>query len=747
MSTNAFVLRPMPGSARGSSNSGAIDLLALLHTLWRNKFAIISVTAMVTAVALVYALAVTPLYRAASTLQINDKNAKVVTFDETKSAADNNSSNQYMDTQLELLRSRAVISQVVQKLNLLNQPEFDPRANQGLIAKLRHTLAQWGIGHNDSADGTANLTQAQILDQVAERFLSQVTVEQLGKTQLVKIQVDMADATMAATAANAVADAYIEHQIQATLGQSSTATAWINGRLGELGQTLKESEDRLQAYKEAEHLVDIQGVSTISVSELSLTGERMIDARRQRAEAESQFRQVQKMAAGGWTKLASIPAVLADPLVQRFKAQQAKAQAKVDELAGRYGPRHPAMEAARSDLVAATTSLRAQVEQVVAGIERAYQLASANEGSLQDSFNANKSQIQDISRKEFQLRELQREVDGNRALYDTFMTRLRETGATSDLNAADIRIIDPAVAPTAPVKPRKSIIVALAALIGLLAGSLLAWGRQALDGSFRSIEQVEDNLALPVLGIVPKVARNQRKNLAQMYSEERSRSFCEAIRTIRTALLIPASSGKERVIVVTSTVPGEGKSSLSINLATALGQLERVLVIDADLRRSTLTATLGLPPDTLGLTDLVKGSTTLEQCVQRIKGVDVLCTGRASGRPLEVLSSARMRETMQMLRGRYDRIIVDSPPLHAVSDTQVLANLADSVLFVIQSHATPHSRVEKALARLSQGNATVRGVVLNRVDIKRASRSGYRYDGLYDYYQYSSKKTSNRELN
>lgn len=744
MTTNAFVLRPVPGSLPGDTSDGTLDLLGLGRTLWRSKYSILALTALVAAVAVFFAVSLTPIYRATSTLQINDKTAKVVSFDKTATATDSAAANQYLDTQTELLRSHAIVSKVVQDLKLAEHPEFDPRVQHGILAQVRNKLAQWGIGKINAGRIQGPLTDEQVLDQVSARFLNLLSVEQLGKTQLVKIQVEMADAGMAALAANAVADAYLQSQIQNTVGQSNTATAWINGRLGELGRTLKESEDRLQAYKEAEHLVDVQGVSTISASELNLTGERMIDARRLRAEAESQYRQVQKMAAGGWQKLASIPAVLADPVVQDFKAQQAKAQAKVDELAGRYGPRHPAMEAARSDLTAASTSLRSQVEQVAAGIERAYQLAAANENSLQASFNANKSQIQDISRKEFQLRELQREVDGNRALYDTFMTRLRETGATSDLNTADIRVVDPAVAPSAPVKPRKVIIVCLGIVLGLMLGCVLALIREALNLTFRSVEQVQAHLGLPVAGIIPKVTSAESKTLARLYGKDSSWSFNEAVRTLRTGVLLGAPADKGKVVLVTSAAPGEGKSSLAANLAVALGQLERVLLIDADLRRSTLASQLGLSAGSAGLSDVIMGRAALDDCLHKVDGIDVLGNGSSLASPLEVLSSRDMAQTLELLKSRYDRIVIDSPPTLAASDTRVLASYAGLVLYVVEAGKTPRKQVQLGVARLlQQGQAPACAVVLSQVDIKKASRNGFRFDGFYDYYNYSRPQVAN----
>src|SRR5690606_17556022 len=261
--------------------------------------------------------------------------------------------NEYLQTQFELLKSRALAERVVRQLNLTTHPEFDPRQQpeplidvRGLLAKLDFRQAMPFTMPGD-LEGELDTTEAEIFDTVTVDFMERISIQQQGKSQLVKVQVDMADPFTAALAANALSNGFIETQLEATMEMSMTATNWMNSRLGELRDKLKIAEDRLQAFREQENLVDVDGVTTISAAELSLTGDRMIDARRQRAEAESQYRQVQSMRSGGWERLATIPAVLGHPLIQQFKAEQAKAQAKVEELSKRYGPGHPAMLAAR----------------------------------------------------------------------------------------------------------------------------------------------------------------------------------------------------------------------------------------------------------------------------------------------------------------------------------------------------------------------------------------------------------------
>lgn len=721
-----------------------IDLLKLWQTIWQRKWGIVALVLIVSMVATLAAFAITPIYRAAATLLIEKNTAKVVSIEQVYGL--DGGSNEYLQTQFELLKSRALAERVVRQLKLTVHPEFDPRQQAEPLLDIKGLLANFGFNNALPVTLPGDLgkkvvpTDSEIFDIVTKAFMERISIEPQGKSQLVKVQVDMADARMSALAANALANGFIESQLEATMDMSMTATTWMNSRLGELRDKLKVAEDRLQGYRETENLVDVQGVGTISAAELSLTGERMIDARRQRAEAESQYRQVQAMRNGGWERLASIPAVLGHPLIQQFKADEAKAKAKFEEMSRRYGARHPAMDAARSDLNAASVSLRGQVEQVVAGIERNYQLAAANENSLQASFNKNKSQIQDISRKEFKLRELQREVDGNRALYDTFMTRLKETAATSDLDSANARMVDQAVVPSVPIKPKKPLIVSIAALLALLVGVGLTLLLEALNNTFKSTEQIENCLNIPVLGILPLMNNLERSDLAHMFITNKDNSFSESVRTIRTGVVLSGIDHSHKVMVITSSVPDEGKSTVAVNLAFALGQMEKVLLIDADLRRPTLAKNFEFPVGTPGLANLIAGTAKLEECIKHVDGIDMIGAGTVPPNPLELLSSPRFDKAIEELKSQYQRIIIDSPPTQAVSDAVVLSTFANSLIYVIKSDSTHIPLVEKGVGQLLQNNAPITGIVLNQVDIKKAKKYGYSYGGYYDYYGYSNAK-------
>jgi capsular exopolysaccharide synthesis family protein len=719
-----------------------IDLLRLCQPIWRRKWSIATLTLVVMMLAALVVLSITPVYRAASTLLIEEQAAQVLSIQQVYGIE--GSGSEYLQTQFELLKSRELAERVVYELGLDSHPEFDPRQQSAPLISISGLLDinSWlpFTTPDDIAVEDPEQVAADAFNAAVKTFMDRIWIAPVPKTQLVKVQIEMADAATAARAANTLARTYIDSQMEAKVELTNNATLWINERLATLKASLEESERQLQAFRDKENLVDLRGaVTTVSAGELSRTSDRLIDARRDRATAESQYRQVAEMKSGGWQRLASAPAVLSNPLAQQFKAQEARALSKVQELSNRYGPKHPQMVAARSELETATASLKAQVEQVVAGIEREYQLSVANEDSLQSSFELNKGQIQDITRKEFKLRELQREVDSNQSLYNTFLNRLKETSATSDLQTANARIVDKAVRPDEPVKPNRKLIVALAGLLALMAGAALAMLLEMLNNTFKSTEEIEEQLNLPVLGILPLLKNKLRMDVAQSFGQagQTDRTFLEAIRTLRTSVVLSGLNREQKVILVTSSIPGEGKSSVAANLAAALGQMEKTLLIDADMRRPTTAKNFELPVGSAGLANLIAGTAALEECITALDGFDLLSAGTVPPNPLELLSSKRFAEALQGLGSTYERIVIDSPPTQAVSDALVLSTLASSVIYVIKAESTSIQLVRNGVGRLLQNRAPVSGVVLNQVDVEKANKNGYRYGGYYDYYGYS----------
>jgi polysaccharide biosynthesis transport protein len=714
-----------------------LDLHKLWLSVWLRKWLILGAMLVIALFAVWATSWMTPLYRAGATLLVESERAKLLAIEQPDQGETLN--NDFLLTEIELLKSRRLAERVVRQLDLVNHPEFvvQPSAGQGEATWLQRLGQFFGVTQPGEAVQSQG-AESKAFDKATETLMAATSVNPRGKSQVVAVEVLLADPYVAMSAANALVDGYIASKFEAGVANSATATSWMDSRLEELRQKLQASEDRLQAYRESEGLVDLQGISTIAATELTLTSDRLINARRQRAETESQYRQVEAMKNSRIDDLASVPAVLADPVIQQFKATKAQAAARVDEVSQRYGPGHPELIAAKADLDAATTSLKTQVSQVVTGIQRNYQLAVANEQSQQALFDSNKYQIQDLSSKEFKVRELALEVEANRALYDTFLVRLKETAATADQNSVNVHVVDRAMVPEEPVKPNKPLMVAVAALIALFGVAGTGMVKDVMDDTFTTTEAIENTLNIPVLGIVPLIQKAQREQLAGMYAKDENHFFTETIRTIRTRLEMANADHHSQVIVTTSALPGEGKSVLSANLAHALAQMGKVILIDADLRKPTLARNFGLPKESQGLTDILEDRASLESCVTACSGVDVICAGTAVRDPLRLLASSQFSMMIETLKTQYDRIIIDSPPTQGVSDVMVLAAQADTLIFIVRSGVTSRTEVERGVAQLQQNATPVDWVILNQVDIRKAERHGYRYSSYYDYYQYGN---------
>jgi uncharacterized protein involved in exopolysaccharide biosynthesis/MinD-like ATPase involved in chromosome partitioning or flagellar assembly len=763
-SPSTYVERPLQAHLHPqySEESDTIDLFKLWRVIWHAKWNIAWFVVLCCALAVATLSFITPQYLGSTTLLIKEKTPPVLTFQQVTDSGASTTAD-YLQTQQALLQSRDLAERVVKKLRLTTNPITDPRQQSQTWFQPRQWLSDLNAGQ--WLPWLAYLppekpapTEGDVFNEVTQNLMLHTSVKFVGKSQLIEITVELPDPDLAAAAANALAQAYIDSQLDTSLKSSQNTTSWMNTRLVELRNNLRVAEDKLQAYREEQGLVDVDGVATISANELQMTGNRMIDARRNRAEAESQYRQAQSLSNGDMSRLSSVPAVLSNPLIQQFQAEVAKAQAKVEELSGRYGPKHPALASAKSELRTAQTSLRLQVQQVVAGIERQYQLAVASEGALQKSFNSNKAQIQNISRKEFQLREYQREVDSTRALYETFVTRLKETAATSDMDSAKARVVDPAITPLEPSKPHKTLIVAIVAVIAAIIGVALAFLFETLSNTFKTDETIESVLNVPLLSVVPLVVRKSRRQLARLFEDNDNPRFCETIRNLRTWLMLQSTDEPSQVVLITSTVPAEGKSIIANNLASSLAPLERVLLIDADMRQPTLSLNFDFPQEGPGFANVIAGTARLEDCIRSVGNLDMLPAGRVSppssdlfntprlpsaNDPADMLlqtpaqdllSSPRVARMFEVLRSRYRHIIIDSPPAEMVSDALLLARHSDAVIYVVKAESTPIDQVQKSLAMLQQSHAPVFGVVLNQVDLRKARKYSHNHSkSFYDY--------------
>jgi succinoglycan biosynthesis transport protein ExoP len=726
-------LQSGPPETQGQPES--LDIVEYWRAISKRRWGIFALTLLVTIIAVLVVFAIRPTYRGTATLLIEQGKSKVVSIEEVYSQGYAN--REYFQTQVEILKSDELARKTIKRLKLTTHPDFDPRQDEGAERK------SWLP--TDLLREKRAPTEEDVEKIVLKRFKGDLQVQLVRNSQLAQISFVAHDKELSAKVPNALADIFIESDLDARMGMTQKATVWMRERMGELRAKVDQSEKALQEYREKERIVDTKGMAMSGAGrQLEELTRSLVEARQKRAEAESAYNQVQAIKAGrAQANYESIPAVLKNPTMIKLKEQESEAERKLSDAGKRYGAEHPRMIQAKAELDAARDNLRRQAEIVVVGLSREYEVARANEQAVERALGQSKADIQGINRKEFQLGVLEREVQQNRSLYDLFVGRLKETVATGDMQSTVARVIDPATVPGEAYAPRKSQIVGITAAVALILSAMLALLLDRLSNTLNSTHAVEQRLGVPALGVLQKIKGVFKKGFASelAFFNDSQSAFSEAVRTVRTSVLMSALDHQQKVVLVTSSVPEEGKTTLSFNLACALGQVKKVLLVDADMRRPKIGKLLGRDAKAPGLADLVAGQAQVSQCVflEERSGIHVLPAGTVPPNPLELLSSKRFEEVLARLQEGFDIIVIDSAPLQMVSDALVLSQNATSVIYVVKADSTPYQVAQNGIKRLRRANAPLLGVVLNQLDLDKAERyygehSGYgKYSKKYGY--------------
>ena len=723
-----------------NDESQPIDFSRYLGLVRRYWVRIVGFALAVAVIAALGALSLTSKYQATATLLIEEQGAQVIQIQEVYGIPGN--SRNYLSTQFEILKSRELARRVVEELNLLDNPEFNPYHSQNTEKfSIRRYVRDQIFGVSPEPD------PEYILDKTIDTFWAAVKVAPVTGTQLVKITVTSKSGDVAQRAANRMAEGFIESQLEAKIGLTQQAAGWLTERLTDLKDKLDASEQKLQTYRDENNLVDVSGVGTVVSREIDNATSQLGQARARRVELESTYRQLKRFGDYTYDNLSSIPTILNNHVVGTLKGQETSAELSVSELGKRYGPRHPKMVAAQSDLEAVRASLLTQMKRVASTIESDYLAALNKERTLESTLATARDSAREINRKEFTLKEIEREVETNRALYTTFYERMSETSATGDLQTASARVIDPAVRPDTPTSPNRKLIVLITFLAGIMLGIGVVLLRDFLDSKVKNAEDVDRKLKAPMLALLPLLKLGKKTEdeadagAARAFGDDTQVGFAESVRTLRTSISLAGLEHPSQVILMTSSTPGEGKTTTACNIAEAFGQLEKVLLIDADMRRPTMAKKLGLEPGKPGLSNAVAYPETLQDCIQSVEGlnIDVMAAGPIPPNPLELLASKKFRDILETLRGQYQRIIIDSAPVLAVSDALYLSTVTDGVVYVVKADDTRDKLAIGGLDRLRGSNARIMGVVLNQVDVEKEAKYGGSYAGYYDTYGYSTQ--------
>lgn len=716
-------------SRRVRAKDITLDLVLYWRSIAKRKWLILGLAVLIGAVTLLIVNMMTPIYRSTATLLVEQSRSKVAPTEEVYASVGDG--REHFQTQVEILKSRALAVRVVDKLGLITHPDFDPRQREvSWMGRLRQLV---GL-----ASAERNWTDDELQKAAIGALVSRMTVEPVRLSQLIKVSFESSDPTTAAGVANAIAESYIESDVEARVQMNERASEWLGERLAGLKSNLEDSERTLQEYRERKQMIATKGLEQSGATrQIEDVMARTLAARQRRFAAEHAYNQI----TGAKGDLDVLPIVMRNPFVQSLKEVEGAAEKRVLELANRYGPDHPRMVQAQAELQQSRNNTRREVETVVASLKRDYELAQANENALERALGAAKANVQSLNRKEFDLASLERAVGTNRQIYELFLNRFRETRASREMQATSVaRITDEAMASQYPVKPKKEQAVSIAFVLGLMLGALIALLVERLDNTVKSADDAEEKLGQPMLTTLPLLRGEQAKAAGRHYLDDPKSIFSEGIRTARTGVLLSTADSQDVTVLVTSSVPDEGKTAVAINFALAQAQTRRVLLIDADLRRPTVGQQLGLDPNKPGLTSLLSGAATFAECLHRVDNTSlyVITPGTIPLNPLELLMSQRFQRLIKALAATCDMLVIDSPPVHLVSDALVLSTMATGVAFVVKADSTPYPLVRRCIRSLNEVDATVFGIMLNQLDFKKAAQyygaytgAYYKYDGYY----------------
>lgn len=730
-----------------ATTSDELDPRGVLRALWRRKFWLVGTVGLVTAAAVAYVQTTTPLYRAETLVRIQPGQPLVIDLQEIGGSFEANAST--IESEIELLNSRGFAGRMVDELGLVNDPEFntslDPTHRPfwqtiDWLAYVPAPIAQRVFG--DAFEDRAAMELGDRLGSAeGERlrtigsFRSLLSVQQVNRSYVLEIRFASASAEKAARIANAVAEAYIAGQLESKFATGQKATEWLRGRVDEMRDRVIEAERRIVEFQSTSG-ISADGRADPLAQQIGNINGQLATAQATRAEAEARFNQVQSLlrSAGGVRAASN---VLNSALLTNLRQEESLLQRRLSELQTIYGERHPQRINAEAEMGSLRSKMIDEVDRIVQDLSNEVAVARARERELASNLQRLQADVRGQDVSSVALRDLERDATSARSLYESFLQRLREVNEVQNLQRADAVVLSAAVLPVDPFWPDKKLLVVIAFGAACLVGCVLVFFLERWDSGFgfRSAEEVSAASGLRALALVPDLTRREtRDTTPEEYILQKPQSaFAEALQRVRTSIFLADRDRLTRSVLVTSSVPVEGKSLISAAMARQSARSGlRTLLIDADLRRPRLHEVFRVA-NTNGLADLLYGDLAMAQAIRTDEksGLRFIPAGMAPVSPPDLFRGEAMRRLLKEVTRDYDLVVIDSPPVGAVSDSLILAGLVDKTLYVVRWQQTPRNVATAGIRQIEEAGGDLAGVVLSRVDVKKHAQYGYADSGSY----------------
>ena len=706
-------------------------LLDYLIILRKHQWLILTFLLTIVTVVTIASFKTKPIYVAAARVEVDKEPQYLLPFQNPNSYDEFMDMENYIETQTKILQSETLAMQTIRVLDLGRYPDFGGTPNAS-------ARTYGGAGSQRPA--------------ILGAFLGRLRVKRVPNSRLVEVEFESEDPQLAARVVNAHLQTYLEQNFRSKYDAITQSSSWLSSELEEIRIKVEKSEDARLAYERQNKIWQIDEKQNITTQKLADQSRSVTEAQTQLAEKEALYR----MATAG--NVDALPAAQNNPVIQNLRRQKEELEQRYSEAVSQYGPNFPRVQRLAAQKGEVDDHLAKAQKTIIEIVETDYNTSRQRLEILQHALEEQKAEANDLGEKLVQYHILQHDAESNKQLYDGLLQKLKEAGITAGLRSSNIRVVDPALVPASPSRPQRAQNILLAVLVGLVGGIGLALFREYLDNTVKSPDDIERLTGLPSLAVVPTLPgmnghhhgglpRMAHKAASQeatpsprvellAHTQPKSQ-ISEAFRALRTSLLLSQAEHPPQVILVTSALPQEGKTTAAVNLAVTLAQLgDRTLLLDADLRKPGVRRALNLTVGKeVGLSSYLAGVSSLAEVViphPTIDNLEALTTGPVPPSPADLLSSHRMHEAIAELRRQFKFIVIDSPPVMAATDAVILSSLTDGVLLVVRSGETPKEAFTRTRDLLAGVKSRLLGVVLNAVD---SSAPDYYYS--YRYYPYA----------
>jgi capsular exopolysaccharide synthesis family protein len=702
------------------------DYLLILR---KHQWLILSFMLAVVTIVAIATFRMQPVYVATARIEMDRENANILPFQGSDSYDFMMDLENYIETQSKILTSETLALQTIRNSGLSARPEFSsPDGPSEAIA-------------------SGSLANQKRPPELAG-FLGSLSVKRVPNSRLMDVSFESTDPQLAARIVNAHIATYIEQNFRSRYDATTRATTWLTDQLEELKIKVQKAEDARIAYERQNQIWTIDDKQNITTQRLSDVNKQLTDAQSERMKKESLY----QFAKSG--NLDAVPQVQSNSGLVDLLKKRTDASSQYNDALSQYGPNFPKVQRLQAQLKELDDSVEKEKQKILAVLESDYREVRQRETLLTQALDVQKAEANQMAEKLVEYNILKREAEANKTLYDGLMTKFKETAISQSLRSSNIRVVDPAMIPSTPARPAKTRNVTLAFLVGLVGGIGLALLREYLDNTVKTPDDVETLARLPSLAVVPQFAglngnakkqgllngfaANGHEKRIELVAQHLPKSqMSEAFRALRTSILLSQADHPPQVILVTSALPREGKTTAAANLAVTLAQLgDRTVLVDADLRKPGIGRLLNLGSGKYaGLSSYLAGVSSLDLVTvphPAIPNLAAIPTGPLPPNPADLLSSHKLAEAIAELRTKYKFIVIDSPPVMAATDAVILSVLTDGVLLVVRSGETPKEAFTRTRDLLSSVKCRILGVVLNAVD---SSAPDYYYS--YRYYPYS----------